>query len=77
MVSLLLGLAGCHDSSPGISVNIAAQFRDSAGGGVDLAKSYEADWDRVCSSRPTPATPPRAARWLRLGRRGQDGDPPQ
>ena len=33
-------------------MNIAAQFRDSAGGGVDLTKSYEADWDRVCFLAP-------------------------
>jgi hypothetical protein len=49
---LLFGTAGCHDSSPGISVNIAAQFRDTAGGTVDLRQAYEADWDRVCVLGP-------------------------
>ena len=49
---LLFGAAGCHDSSPGISVNIAAQFRDTDGGTVDLGKAYEADWDRVCVLGP-------------------------
>ena len=52
LVSLLLfGAAGCHDSSPGISVNIAAQYRDGSGG-VDLGKSYEGEWDRVCFLGP-------------------------
>jgi len=49
---LLFGAAGCHDSSPGISVSIAAQFRDSAGESVDLGKAYEAAWDRVCVFGP-------------------------
>jgi hypothetical protein len=49
---LLFAGVGCHDSSPGISVNIAAQLRDSAGGSVDLAQSYESDWDRVCVLGP-------------------------
>jgi hypothetical protein len=49
---VLFGAAGCHDSSPGISVNIAAQFRDSGGGDVDLRKAYEDPWDRVCMLGP-------------------------
>ena len=49
---LLFGAAGCQEASPGISVNIAAQFRDTAGGTVDLRKAYEADWDRVCVLGP-------------------------
>lgn len=52
LASLLAGIAGCHDSSPGISVSIAAQYRDSAGGTVDLGKAYEGDWDRVCVLGP-------------------------
>jgi len=48
----MLTCAACHDSSPGISVNIAAQYRDGVGGSVDLTKSYEADWDRVCFLAP-------------------------
>ena len=51
LVGLLLFGAGCHDSSPGISVNIAAQYRDGSGG-VDLGKSYEGEWDRVCFLGP-------------------------
>lgn len=49
---LLFGAAGCHESSPGISVNIAAQVRDTAGGNVDLAKAFEGDWERVCILAP-------------------------
>jgi len=49
---LLFGCAGCQEASPGISVNIAAQFRDSGGETVDLGKAYEAEWDRVCVFGP-------------------------
>ena len=43
---------GCSDASPGISVNIAGQFRRSNGGRVDLAEANPQAWDRVCVLAP-------------------------
>ena len=43
---------GCSDASPGISVNLAGQFRRSNGGLVDLAEANPQAWDRVCVLAP-------------------------
>jgi hypothetical protein len=48
----LSAIAGCTDSSPGISVAVAGQFRRSNGAVVDLAEANPGPWDRVCIFGP-------------------------
>jgi hypothetical protein len=45
-------IAGCTDSSPGISVAVAGEFRRSNGALVDLAEANPDPWDRVCIFAP-------------------------
>jgi hypothetical protein len=48
----LSAMAGCTDSSPGISVAVSGEFRRSNGALVDLSEANPDPWDRVCIFGP-------------------------
>ena len=52
LAATTLAGSGCSDSSPGISVSVAGQFRRSNGALVDMAEANPEAWDRVCVLGP-------------------------